>query len=55
MTRRFGEEIEEEIIVQKILRPLPMSFNAKVSSIEEMVNLKDLKMDELHGTLTPMR
>lgn len=29
-----------------------MRFNAKVSAIEEMANLKDLKMDQLYGTLT---
>ena len=28
-----------------------MRFNAKISAIEEMANLKDLKMDQLHGTL----
>ena len=28
-----------------------MRFNAKVSSIEEMAYLNDLKMDQLHGTL----
>lgn len=29
-----------------------MRFNAKISAIEEMTNFKDLKMDQLHGTLT---
>lgn len=52
MIRELGEEVKEEMIVQKILRSLPMWFNGKVSAIEEMVNLKDLKMDQLHGTLT---
>jgi len=33
------------MIFQKILRSLPMRFNAKVSAIEEMDNLKDLNMD----------
>eukprot|EP00253_Pinus_taeda_P001846 PITA_01846 len=47
----LSEEVKEEMIVQKILRSLPMRFNAKVSAIEEMDNLKDLKMDQLHGTL----
>ena len=28
-----------------------MRFNAKISAIEEMANLKDLKRDQLHGTL----
>ena len=52
MIRGLGEEVKEEMIVQKLLRSLPMRFNAKISAIEEMVNLKDLKMDQLHGTLT---
>lgn len=38
--------------VQKVLRSLPRRFNAKVSAIDEMANLKDLKMDQLLGTLT---
>lgn len=48
----FGEEVKEEMIVHKILRSFPMRINAKVSATEEMANLKDLKMDQLHGTLT---
>lgn len=39
------EEVKEDMIFQKILRSLPMRFNAKVSAIEEMDNLKDLNMD----------
>jgi hypothetical protein len=31
----LGEEIEESIIVQKILRSLPMRFNPKISTLEE--------------------
>jgi len=50
MIRGFGEEVKEEMIVQK-KRPLPMRFNAKISAIEEMANLKDINMDQLHGTL----
>jgi hypothetical protein len=30
----LGEEIEETIIVQKVLRSLPSIFNPKISSIE---------------------
>ena len=52
MIRGLGEEVKEEMIVQKVLRSLPMRFNAKVLAIEQMANLKDLKMDQLHGTLT---
>ena len=52
MIKGMGEKFKEEIIVQKILISLPMRFNAKVSTIKEMANLKDLKKDQLHGTLT---
>ena len=33
--RGLGERIEESIIVQKILRSLPMRFDSKISAIEE--------------------
>jgi hypothetical protein len=45
----LGEEIEESVIVQKVLRSLPMRFNPKISSIEEISDLKSISMDELHG------
>jgi hypothetical protein len=47
----LGEEIEGLVIVQKILRSLPMGFDPKVSSLEERVYLATLSMDELHGIL----
>jgi hypothetical protein len=50
--RGLGEEIKESIVVQKVLRSLPLRFDPKVSTIEESSNLKNLKMDELHGILT---
>ncbi|KAH9296039.1 hypothetical protein KI387_039627, partial [Taxus chinensis] len=50
--RGLGEKVEESEIVQKVLRSLPVRFDAKVSAIEEMKNLDQLKMDELHGILT---
>ena len=40
------------MIVQKVLRSLPLKYNAKVSSIEESRDLIKLIMDELHGILT---
>ena len=49
--RGLGEEIEGLVIVQKILRSLPMGFDPKVSSLEETVYLVTLSMDELHGIL----
>ena len=33
--RALGERIEETVIVQKILRSLPMRFDSKISAIEE--------------------
>ena len=47
----LGENIEENTIVQKILRSLPNRFDSKVSAIKEMKDLDTLKMDELHGIL----
>jgi hypothetical protein len=45
----LGEEIEESIIVQKVLRSLPMRFNPKISALEERSDLNSISMDELHG------
>ena len=50
--RVLGEKVENTVIVQKILRSLPMRFNSKVSTLEEMKYLYKLSMDELHGILT---
>jgi RNA-binding protein YlmH len=50
--RGLGEMIEESMIVQKVLRSLPLRFGAKVSSIEEIKDLDQLTMDEFHGILT---
>jgi hypothetical protein len=48
----LGEEIQEPIIVQKVLRSLPMRFDPKISSLEEREDLTTLSIDELHGILT---
>ena len=50
--RGLGERIEESIIVQKILRSLPMRFDSKIYAIEERSDLDIMTVDELHGTLT---
>ena len=50
--RGLGERIEESVIVQKILRSLPMRFDSKISSIEERSDLDTITVDKLHGTLT---
>jgi hypothetical protein len=44
----LGEEIEEFVIVQKILRSLPMRFNPKISALEERSDLDSISIDELH-------
>jgi hypothetical protein len=48
----LGEEIEESIIVQKILGSLLMRFNLKISTLEERSYLDSISMDELHGIFT---
>jgi hypothetical protein len=48
----LGEEIEEFVIVQKVLRSLPMRFDPKISALEERVDLDSISMDELHGIFT---
>jgi hypothetical protein len=48
----LGEEIEETIIVQKVLRSLPSRFNPNISTIKELKDLDKLTMDELHKILT---
>jgi hypothetical protein len=45
----LGEEIEEYVIVPKVLRSLPMRFNPKISSLEEREDLNSISMGELHG------
>jgi hypothetical protein len=48
----LGEEIEESVIVQKVLRSLPMRFNPKISTLEEISDLNSISMDELHEIFT---
>jgi hypothetical protein len=48
----LGEKIEESFLVHKILRSLLDKFNPKVSTIEELNDLKTLSIDQLIGTLT---
>ena len=50
--RGLRERIEESVIVQKILRSLPIRFDSKISAIEERSDLDTMTVDELHGTLT---
>jgi hypothetical protein len=48
----LGEKIEDSFLVQKILRSMPDRFNPKVSSIEELNDIKTLSIDQLLGILT---
>ena len=48
----LGIEIDDSVVVQKVLRCLPMIFDPKISSLEERVDLSMLNMDELHGIST---
>ena len=50
--RVVGEEITDKPIVQKILRSLPMRYDAKISSIEDRSDLNTLIVDHLHGIFT---
>jgi hypothetical protein len=50
--RGLGEEVNESIIVQKVLRSLPMRFDPKISALEERTDLDSISMDELHGIFT---
>jgi hypothetical protein len=43
------EEIKESVIVQKVLRSLPMIFDPKISTLEEREDLNSISMDELQG------
>jgi hypothetical protein len=49
--RGIGEELDESLVVQKVLRSLLLKYDAKVSAIEENRDLTKMTMDELHGTL----
>jgi len=51
IVKGIGEKLEEPMIVQKVLRSLPLTFDAKVFAIEEMKDLDKLTIDELHGIL----
>jgi hypothetical protein len=48
----LGEEIEECVIVRKVLRSLPMIFDPKISTLEERADLDSINMDKLHGIFT---
>ena len=45
------EKTEDSKAVRKILRSLPESFHAKVTTIEESKDLDEIKVQELIGSL----
>ena len=47
--RGLWDEVQEVMIVQKVLRSLSARFNPKVSAIEDRENIDTLKLVELHG------
>ena len=47
----LGEKIEDAKVVRKILRSLPKSFLAKVTTNEESKDLDEIKIQELVGSL----
>ncbi|XP_050242518.1 uncharacterized protein LOC126691530 [Quercus robur] len=47
----LGEKTEDSKVVRKILRSLPESFHAKVTTIEESKDLDEIKVQELIGSL----
>jgi hypothetical protein len=48
----LGDEVNEQVIVKKVLISLPMIFDSKILKLDEREDLATLTMDELHGTLT---
>jgi hypothetical protein len=48
----LGEEVDESIIVQKLLISLLMIFDPKISALEEITYIDLIIMDELHGIFT---
>jgi hypothetical protein len=49
--RGLDEDINESLVVQKVLRSLILKYDAKVSATEETRDLTKMTMDELHGSL----
>jgi hypothetical protein len=43
--RAAGQEITDKLIVQKILRSLPMRYDANISTIEDRYDLNTLTVD----------
>lgn len=50
--KNLGGEVKYSMLVEKILISLTPKFDSKVSSIEEIEDLKKLIVEQLHGILT---
>jgi hypothetical protein len=50
--RGLGEEVDESVVVQKVLISLPMRFDHNILTLEERIDLDSLGMDKLHGIFT---
>jgi hypothetical protein len=48
----LGEEVDESMVIQKVMRSLPMRFDPNISSLEERTYLDNLSMYELHVSFT---
>jgi hypothetical protein len=48
----LGEEIKGSVVVQKILKSLPLKLDPKITALEERADLATLSMNELHQILT---
>jgi hypothetical protein len=46
--RGLGEEVDESVIIQKVLISLPMIFDHNILTLEERIDLDSLGMDKLH-------
>lgn len=49
--RGIGEEMKDYLIINKVIRSLPLKFNSNVSTIEEAKDLNNLSLDEMYVSL----
>jgi len=48
----LGEQLDDKIVVQKVLISLPLRYDPKVPTLDDRENLEKLTMDKLHGIIT---